>query len=307
MIVKSVAEALSAYAEGVDFILFNGDCQSLLSAMADATANLVLTSPPYFMGKDYDRSYRIDDFYDDHRRLAPHVARVVASGGNICWQVGYHVQPNEIFPLDFAVYEVFRGLSDLALRNRIVWHFGHGTHAKKRFSGRHETLLWYSKGANPYFDLDSVRVPQKYPGKRHYKGPRKGQFSGNPGGKNPSDVWEIPNVKAHHVEKTSHPCQFPIALAQRVVRALSPQGGLVIDPFCGSGSTGIAAHLEGRRFIGADTSREYCEIAEARYEAAVLGKLPYRPLDRAIWQPGENDSVARTPEHFLTFGREAHG
>src|ERR1041384_3300304 len=92
-------------------------------------------------------------------------------------------------------------------------------------------FLRYSKGRRYRFDLNAVRVPQKYPGKKHYKGPKKGKLSGNPKGKNPSDVWEIPNVKSRHVEKTKHPCQFPVALVQRLVRALTLPGSLVVDPF----------------------------------------------------------------------------
>lgn len=87
-------------------------------------------------------------------------------------------------------YQIFKK-QRLKLRNRIVWHFGHGLHASKRFSGRYETILWFSKTDNYIFNLDSVRVPAKYPGKRHFKGPKKGQPSGNPLGKNPSDIWEI--------------------------------------------------------------------------------------------------------------------
>lgn len=279
-------------------MVLHGDCFELLSKIAEGAADLILTSPPYFMGKNYDRSYKVEEFYAEHRRLAPHVSRIVRETGNVCWQVGYHVQSNSVMPLDFAVFEVFREQPDLILKNRIIWHFGHGTHAKRRFSGRHETLLWYGKGPNAYFDIDAVRVPQKYPGKRHYKGPKKGEFSGNPSGKNPSDVWEIPNVNANHVEKTDHPCQFPIGLAQRVTRALSRKGAVVIDPFAGSGTTGIAACLEGRTFLGADTSREFCEISESRYVALRSGSLAVRPLERAIWVPGPNDSVARRPDHF---------
>ena len=266
--------------------------------MTSESINLLLTSPPYFMGKDYDRSYRLEDFYADHNKIASDVERITKIQGSVCWQVGNHVDKDSIFPLDIAVYEVFRSQRELFLKNRIVWHFGHGEHATRRFSGRYESILWYSKGPNPYFDLDNVRVPQKYPGKRHYKGPRRGEYSGNPFGKNPSDVWEIPNVKANHIEKTIHPCQFPIALAQRVVIALSPTGSSVMDPFAGSGSAGIAACLEGRRFIGAESSRRYCEIAESRYLHLKAGELSYRPIDRAIFKPGTNDANAKTPAHF---------
>lgn len=301
VLARSVSEALDAHNDGAEFVLFNGDCAELVAAMASESVALQLTSPPYFMGKSYDRSYDVEDFYADMRELSDHVVRVLRSGGNMCWQVGYHVGEQVVLPLDFAVYEVYRDHPAMRLRNRIIWHFGHGTHAKKRFSGRHETVLWYCKGVDGYFDLDAVRVEQKYPGKRHYKGPNRGQLSGNPLGKNPADVWDIPNVKANHVEKTDHPCQFPIALAQRLVRALAPIGGLVLDPFAGSCTTGIAACMDGRRFIGAETSLEFCEIGIARYRQLKENMLKYRPVEKPIWAPGKNDAVARKPEHFASF------
>jgi adenine-specific DNA-methyltransferase len=298
LIIDNALAALDAHLSGVEFVIYNGSCVDLINSMPDEIVNLILTSPPYFMGKNYDRSYNIEDFYSDHKLLAPSVERITRSGGNVCWQVGYHVQNGALFPLDFAIFEVFRGQKHLVLRNRIVWHFGHGTHARKRFSGRHETLLWFGKGVDSYCDMDAVRVPQKYPGKRHYKGPNKGELSGNPSGKNPSDVWNIPNVNANHVEKTEHPCQFPVALAQRVVRALCKAQGAVFDPFAGSGTTGIAACMEGRSFLGAEISENFCHVAEARYQALKTGDLRHRPIERDIWAPSPNAAVARRPDHF---------
>lgn len=298
MIVTKAREAITAVQDGERFVLFNGDCQDLLEAAPDGFVDLVLTSPPYFMGKSYDRSYSLDDFRSDHDRLAPVVSRTVSESGSICWQVGYHVRENRLFPLDYAVYNSFSAIEGIELRNRIIWHFEHGIHAPKRFSGRHETILWFTKSDEYHFDLDAVRVPQKYPGKRFYKGPRKGEFSGNPLGKNPADVWAIPNVKANHVEKTDHPCQFPIALCQRLIRALAAPHGLVLDPFSGSASAGIAAVMEGRAFLGAEMSSDFCAIGQERYTQWLAGALRHRPLEKAVWEPGENDAVAKRPQHF---------
>ncbi|UFX48938.1 site-specific DNA-methyltransferase [Bradyrhizobium sp. 41S5] len=166
---------------------------------------------------------------------------------------------------------------ELALRNRIIWTFGHGAHAAHRFSGRYETILWFTKGDDYYFNLDRVQVPQKYPGKRHYRGPKKGDFSGNPAGKNPSDVWEIPNVKSLHIEKTAHPCQFPVALVQRCIRSMTPSGGLVVDPFMGSGSSAVASVLEQRSFMGCDIESKYVKIAKRRVKLAEKGQPVHRP------------------------------
>jgi adenine-specific DNA-methyltransferase len=274
------------------------DAFEFLSQLKPGSVDLIVSSPPYCMGKEYDTSGRVEDFVADHERLAPLLAAALKDGGSLCWQVGHHVNNGVVVPLDAIVYQIFSEQEVLLLRNRIVWTFGHGVHAGRRFSGRHETILWFTKGENYEFNLDAVRVPQKYPGKRHYKGPNKGEFSGNPLGKNPSDVWDIPNVKSRHVEKTDHPCQFPVALVQRLVRALTKPGGLVADPFMGSGSSAVAAGLERRRFVGCDIDKSYVAIAEKRVEQLNTGARIVRPLDQPIYQPKGTEEVAQRPAHF---------
>jgi adenine-specific DNA-methyltransferase len=275
------------------------DALRFLSELSENSVNLIVSSPPYFMGKEYDTSDNIEDFVSIHEQLSKQLVRVLAPGGSLCWQVGSHVNNNVVIPLDALVYSAFSKVADLRLRNRIVWAFGHGVHCARRFSGRHETILWFTKGDDYQFNLDAVRVPQKYPGKKHYKGPKQGKPSGNPLGKNPGDVWEIPNVKAGHVEKTEHPCQFPVALVQRLVRALCPPDGLVIDPFLGSGSAGVAAISEGRQFAGCDIEPRYLKIARARIKAAQNGTLKIRPINQPIHVPSKNDSVARVPQQWI--------
>jgi adenine-specific DNA-methyltransferase len=282
----------------VDILHMDAAC--FLRDLGEDAADLVISSPPYFMGKEYDSSVCVADFLAAHKQLLPSLVRTVKPGGSICWQVGSHVKNNVVVPLDALVYSVFSECEDLKLRNRIVWTYQHGAHCRQRFSGRHETVLWFTKGDHYNFNLDAVRVPQKYPGKRHYKGMKRGQPSGNPLGKNPGDVWDIPNVKAGHVEKTEHPCQFPVALAQRFVRALCPPGGLVVDPYLGSGSTGVAAVLEGCGFSGCDLEERYVAIARKRIENLRLGLLKTRPLDRPIHVPSINDSVARVPSEWIS-------
>ncbi|MBF0185836.1 MAG: site-specific DNA-methyltransferase [Magnetococcales bacterium] len=274
------------------------DALRFLAGLPDNSIDLAVSSPPYFIGKEYDTSCSCDDFSRAHVQLARELARVVKRGGSICWQVGSHVLDNVVIPLDAIVYTTFAESGLLKLRNRIVWTFGHGVHCSRRFSGRHETILWFTKGDDYHFDLDAVRVPQKYPGKRHYKGPNQGKLSGNPLGKNPGDVWDIPNVKSNHIEKTEHPCQFPVALVQRLVKALCPQNGLVIDPYLGSGSSAVAAISEGRDFMGCDIEARYIKIAQKRAKDCVAGTLKTRPLDLPIHVPNANDSVAQMPAHW---------
>lgn len=279
--------------------LYRGDATRLIAALPNDALDLTMTSPPYCMGKEYESRRDLAAFEEAHQVLLPEVARVTKPGGSICWQVGNFVKNGEMVPLDALVYEIMRKIPGVKLRNRIVWTFGHGLHCKNRFSGRHETLLWFTKEGAPYtFDLDAVRVPQKYPGKRHNKGPLKGEFSGNPLGKNPGDVWDIPNVKSNHVEKTDHPCQFPVALVQRVVRGLTKPGDLVFDPFSGASSTGVGALFEKRRYLGSEISNKYSKISLERLDSAALGSARIRSIDQEVWTPGPSLKVAQRPDHF---------
>ncbi|MGH2353836.1 MAG: DNA-methyltransferase, partial [Chloroflexota bacterium] len=235
-----IADRWDAHA---DVSLYLGDTLELLAQMPDQCAQLVITSPPYNIDKEYERGKRmtLDQYVEDQRRFIDECVRILRPGGSICWEVGNHVAPDQIYPLDIILYPVFHRHADLKLRNRIVWHFEHGLHCTKRFSGRHETILWFTKGDEYPFDVDPIRVPQKYPGKRAWKGPNAGEYTGNPLGKNPGDVWIFPNVKANHIEKTVHPCQFPVELVERFVLSVTAPGDLVFDPYMGVGTTACAA------------------------------------------------------------------
>ncbi len=275
-------------------VLFEGDCLDLLARVPNNLVRLVVTSPPYNLGKPYETRLNLEEYLEQQRKIITECVRILHEQGSICWQVGNYVNNGEIIPLDIVLYPIFASL-DLHLRNRIIWHFGHGLHASKRFSGRYETILWFTKGQNYTFNLDAVRIPQKYPEKKHFKGPKRGELSGNPLGKNPSDIWEIPNVKANHVEKTAHPCQFPVELVERLVLALTNERDWVVDPFMGVGSTAIAALMHGRRVIGAEIMHEYLDIAQERIRQAGTGKLRIRPMMRDVYDP-ESPSQTIPPQ-----------
>jgi len=272
-------------------VLFNGDCIDLLNKIPSNFVRLVVTSPPYNIGKPYEKRLDIDVYLSQQRSIIKECIRVLTPDGSLCWQVGNYIKNGEILPLDIPIYSICKSFG-LKLRNRIVWHFGHGLHASKRFSGRYETIMWFTKSDSYIFNLDDVRVPQKYPGKKYYKGPKKGQLSGHPLGKNPSDVWEIPNVKSNHPEKTIHPCQFPVELIQRLVLALTDKGDWVLDPFIGVGTTAIAAVIHGRKAIGADLIKEYIDIAKERLNLLSKGKLKLRPMGKPIYKPKQEKEAS---------------
>ncbi|MDA8212379.1 MAG: site-specific DNA-methyltransferase [Clostridia bacterium] len=274
--------------------LFNGDCLDLLKVIPNEEARLVVTSPPYNIGKAYERKININQYLDQQASVIEECVRVLSPTGSICWQVGNYTDKGEIFPLDILLYDIFKKFQ-LKLRNRIIWHFEHGLHCSKRFSGRYETILWFTKNDDYLFDLDPVRIPQKYPGKKHYKGPKAGQFSCNPAGKNPGDLWVIPNVKHNHIEKTIHPCQFPVELIERLILSMTAQGDLVIDPFMGVGSTPVAAIKNNRRSAGADIFKEYLDIAEERVTLAYNGLLPTRPMGKEVYEPPNSSTLTQNP------------
>lgn len=288
-----------------DITIVNDDCLVVLKNIEDESVSLVITSPPYCMGKEYeDIRDDINSFKETNFKVIKESVRILKKGGSLCWQVGFHVKQGVIVPLDYLIYgiveEINKGQDDdekMYLHNRIVWTFGHGLNAEKRLSGRYETIMWFSKGKDYTFNLDPIRVPQKYPGKKYFKGPKAGEYSGNPLGKNPSDVWDIPNVKANHIEKTEHPCQFPIVLPQKLIKALTNENDLVVDPFLGSGTTAIASLIEKRRFIGAELEKDYFNITKNRILEAIDGKIKYRP-DIPPIEPDKKQKVAQKPEEF---------
>lgn len=243
-------------------------CEDNLIYLAKINSNsmdLVITSPPYNIGKSYEKSnLSMSNYIDLQSQVISECARVLKESGSICWQIGNYIDKGEVYPLDIILYEIFKKIG-LKLRNRIIWTFGHGLHCKKRLSGRHETILWFTKSDDYIFNLDEIRVPSKYPNKKHYKGPNKGKLSGNPLGKNPSDVWNISNVKHNHPEKTAHPCQFPELLVSRLILALTNENDNVLDPYIGSGTTSKVAIELNRNVYGCDTSQKYIDIALSRF------------------------------------------
>jgi len=283
-----------------DALLVTSDRLKMLRRLPDGCARLVVTSPPYNVGKEYEDRLSRDEYIAEQARTISECVRVLAADGSLCWQVGnMPVGSAQIVPLDCLLWPVFEQ-HGLRLRNRVVWTFGHGEHCRKRLSPRHETLLWFTKGDDFVFRLDPIRVPQKYPGKKVYRGPRAGEYACNPLGKNPGDVWEIPNVKSAHPEKTAHPCQFPVELVERLVLALTRPGDLVVDPYCGVGSAVIAALMHGRRAAGADIVARYVRTARERVRQLGRGELRTRPMGRPLLDPRDAGAVGRPPASWGT-------
>ena len=294
------------YSTNADIVLECNDAVRFTKKLQNDSIQLIISSPPYNIGKSYETRVSIQEYLDTQVELIRELMRVLSPTGSICWQVGNYIEKSEVFPLDIYYYPIFKD-AGLKLRNRIIWHFGHGLHANKRFSGRYETLLWFTKTDNYIFNLDDVRIPSKYPNKRHFKGDKKGELSGNPLGKNPSDfwgriqedfdsgLWEIPNVKANHVEKVDHPCQFPIELVERCVLAMTDKNDIVFDPYAGVASAIIAAYKHGRRAYGVDRAVEYINIGKERIYQLLNGTLKTRPIEKSVYKPTGHEKIAQIP------------
>ena len=296
--------------------VFQGDAFKLIKRIPDASLGLVLCSPPYNIGKSYEKGMfgTLDDYRDVMSGLIEGLSEKISESGSVCWQVGNYVKNGTVFPLDYLFFELFLQ-NGFKLRNRIIWRFNFGLHAKRRFSGRYETILWFTKSDSYTFNLDPVRVPQIYPGKRKKS---EGGYvpSGNPKGKNPSDfwefdakaefgekaVWDIPNVKANHPEKTDHPCQFPNEIADRCIMALTNKGDVVCDPFAGVGTTVACAAARDRIGIGFELEQSYRDRAIKRIAMARKGELKVRPSGKSVRRPVPGEKVSTVPEEWQNEG-----
>jgi DNA modification methylase len=237
------------------------DVLDFLDGIPDDSVQLFLTSCPYNLGKPYgncpgaDR-LRFTYYHGFLMQVISEMARTLAPGGTVCLNLGNTRDwQDQILPLDVLLFDSFVR-SHLTFQSRIIWTIPHGLTPKRRLAERYETILVFSKGEQQTFNPSAARIPQKDPGKRAFKGPRRGQLSGHPLGAHPTNVWNIPHVGHNSRDlkytSTKHPAPFPLSLARRAILLYTMPGDLVADPFCGSGTTNHAGLETGRSFIGAD-------------------------------------------------------
>lgn len=255
--------------------IFLGDVNDLLKSLPEECVDLVVSSPPYNLGKEYEAKKALEVYLREQSGVLKECTRILKRTGSLFWQVGAFADRGMLVPLDVRVFPILEDCG-LVPRNRIVWIRQHGVHARKKFSCRHETILWFTKSDDYVFDLDGIRVPQKYQNKKYHRGQQWGQLSCNPNGKNPGDIWVFRNVKHNHEEQTIHPCQFPEDLIARVVLATTKQGGVVFDPYMGSGTVAVVARDNGRHFMGAELEPKYHSVAlrRLRGEPDETGSFP---------------------------------
>ncbi|RMG12176.1 MAG: site-specific DNA-methyltransferase [Cyanobacteria bacterium J055] len=269
---KSVEEELKSHLgepfySDSGFILYQGDSTLLLDRLSNTNLeiDLAITSPPYNIGKEYEQTLSVDEYINWCSLWMSQIHQVTKANGSFWLNVGYLEVPNKglCVPISYLLWDK----SPFYLLQEVVWKYGAGVSTKYRLSPRNEKWLFYIKNNKKYtFNLDGIRDPNvKYPNQKKH-----GKYRCNPLGKNPSDVWDFPKVttgeKRSSKERTGHPAQFPLGVVERVVKASSNPVEIILDPFAGSCSAGIAAVGLGRLFIGFELKQDYCELAVDRFQ-----------------------------------------
>ena len=239
--------------------LFNEDFFDAVARVRDGSVDLVVADPPYGLGKDYgnDSDCLSGAAYREFsRRWADAVIPKLKPGGSLYVFLTWQHSP-----------EVFSYLKTrLLMVNEIIWDrkvpsMGGST---RKFSSVHDTIGLFAVSKDYYFDLDSVRIAYDPETK---KARTRSIFVGKKWlevGYNPKDVWRETRLHRQDPEREDHPTQKPLKIVERMVLASSPSGGLILDPFMGSGTTAVAALKHGRRFIGFELNRGYFAAAKRR-------------------------------------------
>lgn len=243
--------------------IYNMDCLEAIPMLAPESVALTVTSPPYNIGKEYEEQRPLEGYLDWCEGWIQEVYRLTAENGALWLNLGYLSIPDraKAIPIPYLLWDRV----PFFLIQEVVWHYGAGVAGRKFLSPRNEKFLWYVKDQRNYtFNLDDIRDPDvKYPNQK-----KNGKVKVNSSGKNPTDVWQFPKVtsgrKRASKERTLHPAQFPKAVVERIIKASSFEGQLILDPFMGSGTTAEAALRLGRSVIGFEIVEDYCAIAADR-------------------------------------------
>jgi DNA modification methylase len=257
--------------------LIVGDVLEVLPKIPPASVHLICADPPYNLGKNYGRTIDKkgwDEYERFTRQWLAECQRILKDDGSIYVFMGVRFV-SKLFLILEEMGFLFNGW--------ITWHYTQGTGRTIGFSPRHEDILYFTRSPNFTFNLDDVRIPQKYYRERN-----------NMRGANPGDVWKFSHVHYSNPEREDHPTQKPEALIERIIRASSNENDIVLDPFLGSGTTARVAQVLNRKYIGIDINPEYIEMSKKRL------KRPFQGFDsvdlRADRQPRDLPQD-REPRH----------
>ncbi len=295
--------------------LASGDNLLLLRRIPDAAVDLVVTDPPFCTGLERrsppgtseaerttsalynDRWADLESYLQFLRTRLQELHRILKPTGSLVIHLDYR-----------AVHEIKIELDRLFGRkrfvNEIIWHYTGGGRARRYFSRKHDTLLWYARGSRWTFHIDELRQPYK-PTSGYAKSgivSRAGKrYLPHPDGTPVDDVWDIPLINPMSKERTGFPTQKPEQLLDRLIRGLSSPGDLVCDPFCGSGTALVVAQRLGRRWIGADQTDEAIRVTRERLSGLATEVTSIDPAQ--VWGSSEPCTVPR--KSFVVFNLEA--
>ncbi|MFM5982018.1 MAG: site-specific DNA-methyltransferase [Sphaerospermopsis kisseleviana] len=272
--------------------LINGEALDALKKLPDSLVQTVVTSPPYYGQRDYGKEKQIgieesaDEYINRLLEIFEEVKRVLKEDGTLWLNVGDKYIDGNLagLPWKLALALKERGW---ILRSDIIWYKPNAmpSSVKNRPTTDHEYIFLLAKSSKYYYDADAIREPHvtfsensKMRGGRNHLGkkggtPEQGKNAGNsnlhngrwdqafhPKGRNKRTVWEVPLSKF----RDAHFAVFPEQLIEPCILAGSSEGGIVLDPFFGSGTVGLVAMKKGRKFIGIDINEDYCQIASKR-------------------------------------------
>lgn len=232
-----------------------GDSLDKLKNIESESIDLIITDPPYNLSKDYGttRDKMIhDDYLEWLNMWLMECKRVLKKEGTIYVFMGVRYIS--------YLYDILENGLGLNFNSWITWHYTQGIGKKKGFSPRHDDILMFTKSKKFTFNLDDIRIPQKY-----YRSVN------NMRGANPGDVWEFSHVHYSQKNRQIHPTQKPEGLIERMILASSNKGETVLDPFLGSGTTLRVAHYTNRKCIGIEINKEYVDISKKRLKEPFNG------------------------------------
>ncbi len=235
--------------------ILQGEAIEKLKELQDESVDLIIADPPYNLNKDYGNksdSKSFDEYINFTKEWTKEATRILKPNGTIYVFMG--------FRFISYLYQILENDNSLLFNNWICWFYTQGIGKKKGFSPRHDDILMFTKSKDFTFNLDEIRIPQKY-----YRS------INNMRGANPGDVWEFSHIHYCQENRQNHPTQKPEGLMERMILASSNENDLVIDPFAGSGTTLRVCQQLNRNCLGVELNSEYVKMVESRLNEAFTG------------------------------------
>lgn len=243
--------------------IFNEDALQGLQRIPDGSIDLIIADPPYSLGKDYgNESDKLDSaaYLDWTRAWLDAALPKLKSTGSLYIFLTWRYSP-EIFVM---LKQRMQMINEIIWDRRVPSMGG----SVRSFTSVHDTIGLFVNGKNYHFNLDAVRIPYDAVTK---KARSRSIFVGAKWleiGYNPKDLWSVSRIHKIDPERAAHPTQKPLEIIDRMIYASCPAGGVVLDPFMGSGTTAVSAQRCGRQFVGFELNPVYCDIIGQRLAAA---------------------------------------